>query len=238
MNGQTAIRGNRTGITLLPEMATQMIQGARELTIPPEGDLQSLAKLRAPYLSEGEMLGSPPPVPAETASGAEMGIAVLFDKLGERLAFERAGVRLYDAMLSKMEGATRRIPGPSVRDVQHMRDEEASHFELLSSFITELGGDPTFVTPAADACLVASSGIPQVLSDPRTTIEQCLGALLTAELTDNDGWMMLIELTQRLGFDSGAQRFQAAHHSEGEHLIRVREWLRAVTSGRAESPLS
>ncbi len=50
-------------------------------------------------------------------------------------------------------------------------------------------------------------GLPAVLTDPRTNLIQCLDALLVAELTDNAGWEMLIELAQ------GLKQTELAHRS-------------------------
>ncbi|HEU4714863.1 MAG TPA: hypothetical protein VFS76_25100 [Pyrinomonadaceae bacterium] len=43
-------------------------------------------------------------------------------------------------------------------------------------------------------------GIMPVLTDPRSSMTQCLQVLLTAELTDNAGWEFLIELAENLGY--------------------------------------
>ena len=65
----------------------------------------------------------------------------------------------------------------------------------------------TAQTPCADVSATASMGIVQVLTDPRTTLAQCLNALLTAELTDNAGWELLIDLAEELGHSDMADEF-------------------------------
>ena len=152
-------------------------------------------------------------------------MAVLLDKLSERLAFERMGTRLYDALINKCEILGESSPGPTLADLQQIRDEELRHFLLLKRAITELGGDPTVQSPCADVTGVASLGILQVLTDPRTSVTQCLQAILTAELTDNDGWQLLINLTDTLGHSDMAKEFQSALENEEEHLKNVRGWL-------------
>jgi hypothetical protein len=72
---------------------------------------------------------------------------------------------------------------------------------------------------------VASMGIMQVLTDPRTSLAQCLQALLTAELTDNDGWRLLIQLADNLGYDEMSAQFETALANEVVHLQNVRTWL-------------
>jgi hypothetical protein len=76
--------------------------------------------------------------------------------LSECLAFERTGVRLYEALLNKCQ----------------------------------------------------TLGILQVLTDPRSSLAQCLQVMLTAELTDNDGWELLIKPAENLGYDDMKAEFE------------------------------
>lgn len=80
-------------------------------------------------------------------------------------------------------------------------------------------------SPSADVAGVASMGIMQILTDPRTSIVQCLQALLTAELTDNDGWGLLIKLADSLGYAEMKTEFESALANEELHLQNVRVWL-------------
>jgi bacterioferritin (cytochrome b1) len=123
--------------------------------------------------------------------------------------------------------------GPTEKDVTAIRDEELQHFTLVSQAITQLGGDPTFVTPAADVTGVMGTGLVQVLTDPRTTVEQCLGALLTAELTDHAGWQMLIEMVEAVGMPDLVEGMRRALTTEEQHLMKVEGWLRDLTATRA-----
>jgi rubrerythrin len=219
---------NRTGIMVNPELSAELIVGAEAATAsaPDEG---SEITDRASYLSETSPIGSLPVVLAgdgET-SGA---ISVLLDKLGERLAFERQGTRLYQAFLQKVEalgdGAS---VGPSSEELRHICDEELQHFRLLQKTITELGGDATVQTPSADVVGVLSHGMVQVVRDPRTTIAQCLQAVLTAELADNDGWQMLSALAEEVGNSDIVDQCEKAFEEEQEHLDHVRAWLNEMT---------
>ena len=80
-------------------------------------------------------------------------------------------------------------------------------------------------SPCADVAGVTSMGILQVLTDPRSSLAQCLQAMLTAELTDNDGWQLLIKLADNLGYDDLKAEFETALEHEEEHLLNVRNWL-------------
>src|SRR4030095_6703950 len=188
---------NHTGLGVAPEAANQMMENT-ELTKPSRGGERSAAKLRMRYASEADPVGS---LPDPALSGIE---ARLMDKRGERLALERSGTRLYEALMVKCEASKAPIP---LKDLQHIRDEEHRHFALVGAAIQSLGGDPTAQTPAADVTGVESMGLMQVLTDPKTTVAQALHAILVAEMTDNAAWEELMELTEQAGNEDLVERF-------------------------------
>jgi len=224
---------NRTGIMLNPEMALELIRSAEETIPSSEGNGDDIALERSEYLQKGQQIGAYPAVingpvngEVEELPDSDQRMAVLLDKLGERLGFERQGTRLYEAFIQKIEA----MPiddsnAPSPEDLRHIYDEEREHFELLQREIVKLGGDATVQTPAADVAGVLSLGALQIVSDPRTTIAQTLQAALTAELCDNDGWQMLKDLAEQLGQTELAEQCAAAFEKEQEHLENVRTWL-------------
>jgi hypothetical protein len=216
---------NRTGLSAAPDVAEAALESTSIAKPSSKGGLDELDAARKPYIAEHEPIGSPPPGRGKQIPDAFM------DKLGERLAFERGGTRLYQLMLGKLRANGRVSGGPSVADVEHIMNEELDHFRLITSCIEQLGGDPTVVTPSADLTGVASTGLVQIMSDPRTTVPQCLQALLMAELTDHDGWEMLVKMAEGLGHDEIASQFNAALGSEQEHLESVRGWI-ATTTGQ------
>lgn len=223
-----AMEGNRTGIQTAPELAEEMIEGANSAMPSSDGGPEEIAEVRSEYIAEGFPIGSKPGIAVSDEAGAdedETSLAVFMDKLGERLAFERMGTRLYEAFYNKCETLGEASPGPTLEDIQHIGSEELEHFQLLTRTITEAGGDPTVQSPSADIAAVASIGILQVLTDPRTSLAQCLQALLTAELTDNAGWELLIQLADNLGYEELSTQFQEALTNEEEHLENVRSWL-------------
>jgi len=230
----THIGKNRTGVQMSPSDLKEMLQDIADSGSPASGngDGAGIAAVRTTYIAEAEPVGSmPPPTSvkgaAKTAAKKLIGKApeVFLDKLGERLAFERSGVRLYEALLTKCQATPEKLPGMSTDQLMHFRDEEAKHFKLVADCIERLGADPTAQTPAADLTGVESMGIMQVLDDPRTTVAQSLHALLIAELADNAGWELLIQLAQELGHDDMAASFEEALEHEGEHLAHVRQWV-------------
>lgn len=223
-----ATSGNRTGMQTSPELAEELIEGASNATPSSEGGPEDLAEYRGEYIAEGFPIGSMPMMPVDEEGEADeedAGMAVFLDKLSERLAFERNGVRLYEALLNKCQTLGESAPGPTLEDIEHIGSEELEHFLMLNQAITDIGGDPTVQSPCADVIGVASMGLVQVLTDPRSSLPQCLEVMLTAELTDNAGWELLIQLAENLGYDDLKEDFSKALADEEDHLEKVRTWV-------------
>ena len=225
MQTTTEVGMNHSGMVAADDGGEKMLE-ITALTKPPRGDERDLAKIRLEYAKEADPVGT---IPEPQQSGMA---AVLMDKLGERLAFERAGVRLYDALMVKC--AADASAGVSAKELKHIRDEEAMHFALVGAAIQSLGGDPTAQTPCADVAGVEGMGLMQVLNDPKTTAAQALHAILVAEMTDNAAWDELIELTSQVGNDDLVARFAKARENEQEHLEKVQAWYKAATLAAAE----
>ena len=221
MQTSTEIGVNHSGMGAATKVAAQMLENT-ELTKPKRGDERGMAKVRMEYAAEAEPVGS---MPEPQQAGIE---AVLADKLGERLAFERTGVRLYDALLAKC-GANGKADAPPLKELEHIRGEEAEHFALIGKAIESLGGDPTAQTPAADIAGVEGSGLMQVLTDPKTTIAQALHAILVAEMVDNAAWEELIEIADAAGQSELVEQFAKAHAQEAEHWAKVQKWYKEAT---------
>jgi hypothetical protein len=238
MKMRDIVGNNRSGALRVPEMTRELIAAAEEFPPSSEGDADEIAAVRVAYAQNGEPAATmPPPLGvlglAKNALGALRGDPnLLLDKLGERLAYERSGVRLYDALLSKVDAYGTFRGGPSRDDVTHIRDEELEHFHLLAQTIERLGGDPTAVTPSANVQAVASRGMCAVLVDPRTNLLQSLEIVQMIELADNDCWAALIELAQGGGDAEAVEAFGEALEHEREHLERVRAWV-AAGQGRS-----
>src|SRR5690606_11750498 len=95
---------NRTGAALHPE-GTRELVSVTEATPPSSpGDGRLIHAIRNEYAREGELLGHLPRTGEKAGRGKKAGLfATLLDKMGERLAFERSGVRLYEALLAKLD---------------------------------------------------------------------------------------------------------------------------------------
>jgi rubrerythrin len=257
----TALGVNRTGAATSATGTGEMQKASSELTPPTPVENVPISAERLRYIEEADRVGSVPPPPTfkgvvkaglSKVTGHDPGL--FFDKLGERLAFERTGTRLYEALLTKYEAVSRATPdilasasdaisshsdGDLVGNVDgespgltlaRIRMEELEHFRMLSRAVQRLGGDPTAQTPCADVVGVASIGFMQVLTDPRTTLAQCLNTMLTVELSDNAGWELLAELADAAGEKELVGMFLGALAQEQEHLAIIKAWLRQLTA--------
>jgi rubrerythrin len=229
---------NRTGMsTSAHAKAMEEVPG---MTHPARYDGE-LGRARAVYLKETHALGTiPPPTTFKGAAKAAAQLLkgnkaiALVDKMAERLAFERTGVRLYDALIEKLAVSGSFEGGPSHDELVTIRDEELAHAHMLVGTLEALGADPTAVTPSADLAGMEAQGIGSVLSDPRTTVGQGLHALLVAELADHENWTLLRGLAEDMDQDDLARAMQQAEKDEERHLERVRAWVKAYAKEQAE----
>jgi hypothetical protein len=254
----TATGPNRTGAAINPKGIESMLKAVNDLSPPVPVSTLYIDIERQRYIAEADSVGSIPP-PAEKRhaskkSGAsDLTLGILFDKLGERIAFERTGARLYGALITKSLALVNAGDAalPPVSDIlestvpdsgsalaaesaldtlRRIRSEELQHFHMLCEVVVELGGDPTAQTPSADVTAAASMGLMQVLTDPRTTLAQCLTTILTAELTDNAGWELLSELAETAGQTQWLDSFAQALAAEQQHLLIVQGWLKSLVT--------
>lgn len=243
MRESTHMGMNRTGIDMSPLQSKEMIKGGQDVA-PAEDGKSALAATMREYVQMADAVGSVP-MPG-SLKGALVSLKdkvtgknpeVLINKLGERLAFERTGVRLYEAMIAKCEVALASQGGAifTVDELRHFRDEEQAHFAMLTEVMESIGADPTAQTPDADVAGVASMGLAKVITDPRTSVMQSLQALLSAELTDNASWELLVTLCDDMGMTDVADRFRQALRDEENHLRHIKSWYAqmVVTQGGA-----
>ncbi|RZI84690.1 MAG: ferritin-like domain-containing protein [Rubrivivax sp.] len=229
MQANTHMGLNKTGAKMSPVDVSNMEEFA-DLN-PVTDSLESIETMRAEAIAEADSVGSVP-VPGTFRGMVETGMsmmkgdkpAVLIDKLGERLAFERTGTRLYEALITK---CLQLMPAQDQRllALTRIHSQEVEHFQMLKASLESLGADPTAQTPCADVTAVMSSGIMQVVTDPRTNLAQSLNAMLVAELADNASWELLLKLVTQAGHDTLAEGFRKALEQEQEHLLIVKQML-------------
>lgn len=232
MDNTISVGMNRTGLDMAPMSKDTLVAFSQEQAGRASHEPNGIDELRRMVALEADRVGTVP-VPARLKGMASTVMdklkgtnpEVLIDKLGERLAFERTGVRLYEALIVKVSAAN---SGPvvDIGELQQIRDDELSHFQLLARCLQQIGADPTAMTPCADITAVQAMGHLQVLTDPRTTVSQALSSILQVELADNASWELLVELAQAAGHDGLAQSFTAAMATEAHHLQLVQAWFR------------
>lgn len=233
---------NRTGIGTSPRLSDHMVDATKEFHPSHAGDERQIAYVRGDYARDADPLGSVPPPPSlkGMAKTALQGLkaarpAQFIDKLGERLGFERSGVRIYEALLSKYDITGGFSGGPERTELEKILNQEYEHFRMLEEAIRHLGGDPTVLTPSANFHATMSSGIVAAVVDPRTSFAQCLEAALVIELADNDCWDALVQLADQAGQNDLVTKFEQAIRDERDHLMKVRNWL-ARAQDRAGVP--
>lgn len=262
----TTIGMNRTGTAMSPVDVQAMTEAADALSPALPIDTTAAEAERLTYINEAETVGSIPP-PASMKGVLKAGMAkmkggapsIFMDKIGERIAFERGGTRLYEALITKYEAVqaqgevlvpadqlppldgAQAAPGSVAGEtplatLQRIRAEELEHFRMLGEAMVKMGGDPTAQTPCADVTATSTMGILQVVTDPRTTLAQCLNAMLSAELTDTAGWELLVQLAEDAGETDLAGRFLGALAQEQEHVAIVKGWLTMLVTRGAGSP--
>jgi hypothetical protein len=221
---------NRTGVQMSP-VDTKAMLDVQDNERGEPGDESALVDVRSSYIADASGVGSIP-LPGTVTGALNMGVQmlkgdspqILLDKLGERLAFERTGARLYDALITKCEVMLDGQISMALEDLAEIRADEARHFLLLKDAIESLGGDATSQTPSADLVGVESMGLVQVLNDPRTSLAQSLHAIVTAELADKAGWETLIALVDEHELTDMVNDFTLALNEEREHLALVQTW--------------
>ena len=166
----------------------------------------------------------------------------VLDVLNERLAYERATVRLYDETIRKMKGSSQPEVTRMLDQMQEHREEEKEHEEWLEDQIRALGGDAHSDTDLSTLITDESVGLEQVVMRD-ADIHHLFHALLTAELVDNAGWDLLVDLAEDAGDDELRDEFLTRLQHEEEHLEFVRKaveefTLRKVRGGEARPSAS
>ena len=145
---------NRTGTARAPTRCEEMLSGNLEFAPPPSIDDTPITEVRIEYATESIPLGTVPP-PASVKQVGKSVVAklkgtsptVFVDKLGARLAFERNGVRLYQALVSKFDAYGSFDGGPARAELVVILEQEQEHFALLKRAMEKLGGDPDRADP-------------------------------------------------------------------------------------------
>ncbi|OLC76343.1 MAG: hypothetical protein AUH83_06480 [Deltaproteobacteria bacterium 13_1_40CM_4_68_19] len=159
---------------------------------------------------------------------AKKNVGKVIDLLSERLAFERAAVKLYDTLHARLRVATDPALRALLEQIEHDRDEEKEHEEWLEEQIRALGGDAHAPTERSVLVRAESEGVERVMRRD-DSIPHDFHALLTAELADNAGWDLLVQIADEFGDSAAKKEFKKRLREEERHLLFVRKTLLELT---------
>ncbi len=141
----------------------------------------------------------------------------VIDLLAERLAYERSGVKLYDAILKKVKASRHTQLKKLAKELKEHRDHEVEHAEWCEEQIRALGGDPDEKTEKALLVEIEAQGIEEIIFGD-APLSQMFHALNMAELGDNAGWAQLVGIAEQCGDEEARAEFQERLDHEEEHL--------------------
>lgn len=145
----------------------------------------------------------------------------VIDLLLGRLEFERSGVALYDSIIAKVEASADEDAQRMLDQLREHRDQEKEHEEWLEEQVRTLGGDAHGQSEMSELVKRESKGIEDVILDGDNDLSHLMHALLTAELADNAGWDLLVELAEEAGDREAKKAFKKRLHEEEDHLLLV-----------------
>jgi len=234
---------NRTGAQTSPLALRSMQSYADEqaaLPLPADGAARGIAAVRLAHAREAGEVGSVPMPGAITAAFTVVAAhlegdapELLVDKLGERLAWARSSVRLYQALMDKMAALAATAPAQPLQaaELRPLRDEALEHMHIAASALDSLGADSSALTPSAAISALVTNGVMQVLTDPRTTLHQCLEAILTVELADESSWELLMRLAETAGQEELLRHFHRAFRHDHAHVQKLKHWRDLLVLG-------
>jgi rubrerythrin len=172
-------------------------------------------------------------------AGTELNGPFVADLLSDMLAHERCGAQLYRSV-------AQRTNNPVLEErYRHFGEETVEHVAALERLITELGGDPAYVSPAARAtekagtALLESTFLLAGSVDLMTLELVMLDAVLLAEAKDHANWSCLAAMVDDLPGGLVREALDAAVNEmevqEDEHLRWVQDTRRRLISLQATS---
>lgn len=150
----------------------------------------------------------------------------LLDLLIERLTFERVSVELYDTILEKVKGRSETQVTTLVGTLEQHRNEEKEHVEWLETQIRSLGGDPQGTTERSELISREAKAIQEVVAS-EDRLPHLFHSLLTAELIDDAGWKLLLELADVADDDEAREELRKRAQVEEGHVVFVRNVVSA-----------
>jgi bacterioferritin (cytochrome b1) len=152
----------------------------------------------------------------------------LLDLLTERLTFERAAVKLYDTVIAKMKVSNDPPILAMLTQMTKQRNDEKDHEEWLEEQVRALGSDAHTETELSELIERESRGIVDVIAHD-DELPHLFHALVTAELVDDNGWKLLLELADDADDEVARRELRRRAHDEEKHLLYIRTVVAAFT---------
>jgi bacterioferritin (cytochrome b1) len=137
-------------------------------------------------------------------------------------------VKLYDAVIEKVRARHDRDAQRMLGTLQDHRAEEKEHEEWLEAQIRALGGDAHASSDMAELEAREAQGIEDIVLDGDNEAMHFFHALLAAELADNAGWELLVDLSGQADDRDAKRQFKKRLHEEVEHLLFVRRVIERI----------
>lgn len=172
---------------------------------------------------------------------AEINRPKLIDVLAERPAFGRAGVRLYDAVVARLEPAE-----PAVRRmlprVEQMRAEHHAELAWAEALLDALEAGAAAGVRRVEMAQLETAGLLRIAEDGAATIQELFRALWLFELAHEGGWDLLVRLAERAGDlpardELGRWRAQAEAHARYAHRALVELLINEVLGRPVTLPI-
>lgn len=148
-------------------------------------------------------------------------LKLLLEKLGEKLAYDRAFCRLYESFLKKRSTSflrNIRVKGLELKTFERHVAMKAAHYEILQDAFLNLGGDPEAIVPSEDLSTIAKLGIVSIFVDPRANMRSILHSVRIVELTGKSTTLYLTRLAYAAGLDDLAMDLEQAVEENEESL--------------------
>jgi hypothetical protein len=180
----------------------------------------------APLLYVDPAAVAPETVAVDGLEDAGINVTFVLDFLSAALTHERCGCHLYRSV-------SRRSVNPVLQArYQEFGTQTQRHVEVLEELVTELGGNPCYVSASArsveamDSHLLESTFLTAGTLDLMTQEMAMLDAVLLAETVDHGNWSTLGQLVEALPEGPArtalARAVDEVEDEEDEHL----EWAR------------
>lgn len=159
--------------------------------------------------------------------------ALLLHKLAQRLTYERANVRFYEALIFKCLAAEQRVRRiVSVDRLRQFRDEDVEHTVLLKTAIETLGSDVDIWLPDAVQSPATQMTMSKMLTKTHSDILQCLQSVVVFARNDAGEWQMLHRLFSSMGVEKVTATFRQAWDEDQQQLATISAWVEQMQKDR------